>query len=107
MKQNLESVTENPIFKILEDKNLDESVMENPIFKLLKESSDNPTEKEIKKHKDKITYLTNKLNNTFDIDKEISINNEIKNETEFLSSLLKKRKNELNKNNNNMNTNNK
>ena len=37
-----------------------------------------------------------KLNNTHNIDEEISINNEIRKETEFLSSLFNIKKDELN-----------
>ena len=43
---------------------------------------------EIKKHKTIIQNLSNKLINTFDFNQEISINNEISKETEFLLSLL-------------------
>ena len=39
-----------------------------------------------------------RLFNIHDIEKETSINNEIKNETEFLSSLLTIKTNELNQN---------
>ena len=48
----------------------------------------NYTLEEIKKHKITINNLSNKLINTFDINEEIMINNEIKKETEFLQSLL-------------------
>jgi len=63
------------------------------------------TEEEIQNHKNKLKNLITKLINTHNIDEEILINNEIKNETEFLSSLFKIKKNELNQNNNNMNIN--
>ena len=43
---------------------------------------------EINKHKFNILSLANKLINTFNINEEMSINNEIKKETEFLLSLL-------------------
>jgi len=43
---------------------------------------------EINKHKFNILSLSNKLINTYEINQEISINNEIKKETEFLLSLL-------------------
>ena len=69
----------------------------------------NYTLEEIKRHKIKINDLSNKLINTFDINEEIMINNEIKKETEFLLSLLNIKQNEIitfNKNiNNNMNFN--
>ena len=58
------------------------------------------TEQEIQKHKDKLNNLINKLNNTHKIDEEISINNEIKSETDCISSLLNIKKNEINQNNN-------
>ena len=43
---------------------------------------------EINKHKININNLSNQLNNTFDINQEIFINNGIKNETEILNSFL-------------------
>ena len=43
---------------------------------------------EINKHKNNISNLSTRLLNTFDINEEISINNEIKKETEILDSLL-------------------
>ena len=46
------------------------------------------TQIEINKHKTNICNLAMKLSNTFNINEEISINNEIKKETEFLESLL-------------------
>ncbi len=57
------------------------------------------TEKEIFKIKDKLEKLIMRLVNTYDIEEEISINDKIKNETEFLSSLLTIKINELNQNN--------
>ena len=69
----------------------------------------NYTLEEINKHKNKINSLSNKLINTSDINEEIMINNEIKNETECLLSLLNIKKNEIinlnNNNNNNINFN--
>ena len=52
------------------------------------------TEKEIENHKKKLNLLINKLNNTHNIEEETSINNEIKNEAECLSSLLNIKKND-------------
>ena len=46
------------------------------------------TQIEINKHKTNICNLAMKLSNIFNIYEEISINNEIKKETEFLESLL-------------------
>ena len=43
---------------------------------------------EINKHKNNINNLSTKLLNTFNINEEISINNEIKKEAEILVSLL-------------------
>ena len=43
---------------------------------------------EINKHKNNINNLSTKLLNTFNINEEISINNEIKKEVEILVSLL-------------------
>ena len=69
----------------------------------------NYTLEELKRHKIKINDLSNKLINTFNINEEIMINNEIKKETEFLLSLLNIKQSEIitfNKNiNNNMNFN--
>ena len=65
----------------------------------------NYTLEEIKKHKIKINDLSNKLINTFDINEEIMINNEIKKETEFLLSLLNIKQNEIITFNNNINNN--
>jgi len=50
---------------------------------------------EIKKYKNKLNDITNKLINIIDINQEISITKEIKNEIEFLSSLLNIKKNLL------------
>ena len=43
---------------------------------------------EINNHKNNISNLSTKLLNAYDINEEISINNEIKKETEILVSLL-------------------
>lgn len=48
----------------------------------------NITEQEIKIHKNKLNKLINNLINTHNIDEAFSINNEIRNEIEFLLSLL-------------------
>ena len=58
------------------------------------------TEQEILKLKNKLNNLIMKLFNTHNIEEETSINIEIKNQTEFLSSLLNIKRNELNLNNN-------
>ena len=82
--------------------------MTNPIFKIMGNSEEMGSqiiEEEIQNHKNKLNNLITKLINTHNIDNEASINNEIKNETEFLSSLFKIKKNELNQKNNNMNMN--
>ena len=50
---------------------------------------------EINKHKFNILFLSNKLINTYNINQEISINNELKKETEFLLSLLNIKHNEI------------
>ena len=50
---------------------------------------------EINKHKNNISNLSTKLLNTFDINEEISINNEIKKETEVLTSLFNIKKNNI------------
>ena len=61
---------------------------------------------EINKHKMNICNLSNKLSNTFDINQEILINNEIKKETETIQSLLNIKQNLLSQNNNMNNMNN-
>ena len=86
----------------------DTTSLQNPIFKIMAQQAQilgsSITEEEIQNHKNKLKNLITKLNNTHNIDEEISINNDIKNETEFLSSLFKIKRNELNQNmNNNMN----
>ena len=50
---------------------------------------------EINMHKNNISNLSNKLLNTFNIDEEILLNNEIKKETEILISLLNLKKNSM------------
>ena len=65
----------------------------------------NYTLEEIRKHKNKIYDLSNKLINTFDINQEIMVNNEIKYEAECLLSLLNIKKNEINNINNQNNIN--
>ena len=47
-----------------------------------------PVQQEINIHKSKLLNLINNLNNTQSIDDEISINNDIKTESECLKSLL-------------------
>ena len=89
----------------------DDDGMQSPIFKLMSNETNNMmgnniTEQEIQKHKDKLNNLIFRLNNTHNIDEENSINNEIKNESEFLSSLFNIKRNELNQNNNMNNNNN-
>ena len=59
----------------------------------------NITEQEIQKHKNKLNNLIIRLNNTHNIDEEASINYEIKNESECLSSLLNIKRNEVNQQN--------
>ena len=56
------------------------------------------TLEEIRKHKNRINELSTKLLNAMDINEEILINTEIKNETDFLSTLLNIKKNEINNN---------
>ena len=90
---------------------LDDNGMENQIFRLMQQEQNNMmrnniTEQEIQKHKDKLNNLIFRLNNTHNIDEENSINNEIKNESEFLSSLFNIKRKELNQNNNMNNNNN-
>ena len=53
---------------------------------------------EINKHKNNISNLSNKFLNTFTIQEEIFLNNEIKKETEILVSLLNIKNNILNQN---------
>ena len=66
-----------------------------------------PVQQEINKHKSKLLNLINNLNNTQSIDDEISINNDIKTESECLKSLLNIKQtnlmnqmNQINQNNN-------
>ena len=96
------------MFNKLDDDFLDTTGMPNPIFKIMGNAAKMGSpiiEEEIQNHKNKLNNLITKLINTHNIDDETSINNEIKNETEFLSSLFKIKKNELNQINNNMNMN--
>ena len=96
------------MFNKLDDDFLDTTGMQNPIFKIMGNAAKMGSpiiEEEIQNHKNKLNNLITKLINTHNIDDETSINNEIKNETEFLSSLFKIKKNELNQINNNMNMN--
>ena len=83
----------------------DSTSLENPIFKLMSQQvqimRSSITEEEIQNNKNKLNNSISKLINTHNIDEEISINNEIKYETEFLSSLFKIKKNDINKNKNN------
>ena len=94
---------------LLSDDFDDLTSLENPIFKIMAQQDQmlgsSITEEEIQNHKNKLKNLISNLINTHNIDEETSINNDIKNETEFLSSLFKIKKNELNKNMNNMNIN--
>ena len=50
---------------------------------------------EIKKHKNKISELSTKLNYNEYMNNEIALSNELKKETEFLISLLNIKKNNL------------
>ena len=96
------------MFNNLNDNFLDINSMINPIFKIMGNEGNMGSpiiEQEIQNHKDKLKDLISKLINTHNIDDETSINNEIKNQTEFLSSLFKIKKNEINQKNNNMNMN--
>ena len=86
------------------------NVMNNPNFinmnmNMFQEMGNDITEQEIQKHKKTLNKLIMKLNNTHNIDEEISINNEIRKETEFLSSLFNIKKDELNLQNLNDNNN--
>ena len=84
----------------------DTTTLSNPMFNNMPQQFGSPiTEQEIQNHKNRLNKLIAKLINTHNIDEETSINNEIKNETKFLSSLLNIKRNELNQNNN-MNSNN-
>ena len=60
----------------------------------------NITEQEIQYHKNNIDNLITKLINTHNLEEEDSINNEIKKENEFLTTLLNIKINELNQYNN-------
>ena len=72
--------------------------MNNQIFMNMKGNQGmgtNITEQEIQNHKNKLNNLIFRLNNTHNLDEETIINNEIKNESECLSSLLNIKRNEL------------
>ena len=89
---------------LLSDDFDDLTSLQNPIFKIMAQQDQmlgsSITEEEIQNHKYKLKNLISKLINTHNIDEEVSINNEIKNETEFLSSLFKIKKNDINQNKN-------
>ena len=68
--------------------------IKNPEFTSFENSM---TDKEIQNRKKKLHMLTTQLINTNNIEEETSINDEIKNEFEFLSSLLKIKRNTINK----------
>ena len=68
--------------------------IKNPEFTSFENSM---TDKEIQNRKKKLHMLTTQLINTNNIEEETSINNEIKIQFEFLSSLLKIKRKELNK----------
>ena len=77
----------------------DDNFMQNPIFRIMNQEQKNMmgnivTEQEIQNHKNKLNNLIFRLNNTHNIYEENSINNEIKKETEFLSSLFNIKRNE-------------
>ena len=89
---------------LLSDDFDDLTSLENPIFKIMAQQDQmlgsSITEEEIQNHKNKLKNLISKLIYTHNIDEEVSINNEIKNETEFLSSLFKIKRNDINQNKN-------
>ena len=111
---------QNPIFKIMgsSSTNTNSSLDINPINNQIRMNNSNNsmnfsmmnnnsiTEQEIQRHKNKLNNLINKLINSNDVDEEISTDNEIKNEAEFLLSLLNIKKTEINQNNNNKYNNN-
>ena len=68
--------------------------IKNPEFTSFENSM---TDKEIQNRKKKLHMLTTQLINANNIEEETSINNEIKIQFEFLSSLLKIKRKELNK----------
>ena len=84
------------MFNKLDDDFLDTTGMPNPIFKIMAQQAQilgsSITEEEIQNHKNKLKNLITKLNNTHNIDEEISINNEKRMKLNFyhLCSKLKK-----------------
>ena len=85
----------------------DTTTLQNPMSYMMPQQFGSPiTEQEIQNHKNRLKRLITKLINTHNIDEENSINNEIRNETKFLSSLLNIKRNDLIQNNNMNNNNN-
>jgi len=92
----------------------DTTGMQNPIFKMMGFQGDimsnNVTEKEILRHKNKLKDLINKLINSHYVIDEFSINKEIKDESEKLFCILNIKEKEIfpskKQNNNNMQNNN-
>ena len=85
----------------------DTTTLQNPMFSMKPQQFGNQiTEQEIQKHKNRLNRLITRLINTHNLDEETSINNEIRNETKFLSSLLNIKRNDLIQNNNMNNNNN-
>jgi len=79
----------------------DTTTLQNPMSNMMPQQFGSPiTEQEIQNHKNRLNRLITKLINTHNIDEENSVNNEIRNETKFLSSLLNIKRNDLNQNNN-------
>ena len=112
---------QNPVFRMMSSQSTNTNSVQsmNPINQIGMNNSNNNmnfpmlnnsiTEQEIQKHKNKLNNLINKLINIHDVDEEISTDNEIKNETEFLLSLLNIKKTEMKRQSNminNMNNNN-
>ena len=85
----------------------DTTTFQNPIFGMMPQQMGNPiTEQEIQNHKNRLNRLITRLINIHNLDEETSINNEIRNETKFLSSLLNIKRNDLIQNNDMNNNNN-
>ena len=85
----------------------DTTTLQNPMFSMKPQQFGNQiTEQEIQNHKNRLNRLITRLINTHNLDEETSINNEIKNETKFLSSLLNIKRNDLIQKNNMNNNNN-
>ena len=85
----------------------DTTTLQNPMFSMKPQQFGNQiTEQEIQNHKNRLNRLITRLINTHNLDEETSINNEIRNETKFLSSLLNIKRNDLIQNNNMNNNNN-